>query len=396
MLTVSTYHIITTNLKINIFLLILLVCTGCKDDKLSEDNNQSAEEIYLDDFKENPFKWGYIDQKGEISIEAKYDDNRDFSEGLAAANYKGKWGYINKRGETIIDFQYRTTTEFSEGLAIVQRFDREFITIDKEGNLISKGNYEEQYPYNNARSRVKIGNSYGYVNRDGIRIDTVGYLKAGNFVNNKAIVQTRDGYHIIDNTLKNLTKRPYDKIYPSQGRYWKYKLNKKYGYLDAEDQFKPWLEGLEKAAPFENGIACITKNKANYILNLNGDFKEIPYPLIRNLSHGKISFRDKGKFGIINPEGRIITPAIYDGLYKYAENRIGYQKGEFWGYLDLKGKEVTPPLYPLIWDYKDGLARAISSTGIGFIDSLGKQVIPPKFIEVRDFREGLARVQIFR
>lgn len=396
MLTGTTYQIITTNHRINIFLLVFLLCLGCKDDKLSDDSNQSAEEIFMDDYQENPFKWGYINEKGAISIEAIYEDNRDFSEGLAAANYKGKWGYIDKRGEKVIDFQYRTSTEFSEGLAIVQFFDREYLTIDKKGNTISKGSYQEQYPYSNDRSRIKVDGRYGFVNRDGIRIDTVLYLKASNFAHGRAIVQTANGYNIIDKDLKYLLTKTYDKIYPSNGRFWKFKSNEKFGYLDSENHFEEWKVDLDRADQFEDGIAHVQLKGRNYILNENGDLKEIPYPSIRNLSNGRIGFSDKGKYGILNKNGEILAPEIYDGLYKYSDRRIGYQKGELWGYLDYDGKEVTPPLYPLVWDFKDGIARAITSAGIGFIDTSGHQIIPPIFIEVRDFSDGLARVQIFR
>ena len=396
MLTPSRYLKLRYFLRINVFLLFVCVSINCKDDKLSDQSNASEEEIYMNDFKPNPFKWGYIDMKGNIAIKAIYEDNRDFAEGLAAANFKGKWGYINNRGEIIIDFQYRTSTEFSEGLAIVQMFDREYITIDNTGRAISKGQYEEQYPYHNERSRIKKDGRYGFVNTDGIRIDTQLYIKASNFDKDKAIVQTRDGYQIIDKNLNPLTKTTFDKIYRSDSRYWKFRQGKTFGYLDSENEFEVWQDGLSKAGQFEDGIACITRKDRNYILDLNGRKKEIPYPILRNLSQGRVAFSNKGKHGVVDRNGHIIAPEIYDGLYKYADNRLGYQKGELWGYLDINGKEITPPLFPLVWDYKDGMARAITSTGIGFIDTIGKQVIPPKFIEVRDFYQGLARVQVFR
>ena len=396
MLTPSRYIRLRYFVRINIFLLIVCVSICCKDDKLSNQSNASAEEIYFDDFKSNPFKWGYINMKGNITIKALYEDNRNFSEGLAAANYKGKWGYINKRGETVIDFQFRTTTQFSEGLAIVQLFDREYITIDKVGHVIATGDYEEQYPYQNDRSRIKKDGQYGYVNTDGIRIDTTLYLKASNFNNGKAVVLTRDGYHIIDKDLQPLTHAVFDKIYNSETRYWKYKNGKYYGYLDSENEFKVWQSNLSKAGQFEDGIACIKDKNTNYIIDETGRKKEIPYSSIRNLSHGRVAFSNKGKQGILDSNGQIIAPEIYDGLYKYADNRLGYQKGDLWGYIDIDGKEITPPLFPLVWDFKDGMARAIGSTGIGFIDTTGIQLIPPSFIEVRDFYEGLARVQVFR
>lgn len=396
MLTLSRYIKLRYIIRINIFLLIACASIGCKDDKLSTQSNASAEEIYLDDFKPNPFKWGYIDPKGNLAIKAIYDDNRDFSEGLAAVNFKGKWGFINKRGEIIIDYQYRTTSEFSEGLAIVRRFDREYLTINKTGDVIATGDFDEQYPYQDDRSKIKKDGRYGYVNRDGIRIDTSVYLKASNFENGKAIVQTIEGYQVIDKKLKSLTNGNYDKIYQSNSRYWKFRKGQKYGYLDSENQFRIWQRDLTQAGPFEDGIACIQIDNTNYILDTTGAKKEIPYPRIRNLSHRKIAFYNKEKYGIINHKGEIIAPEIYDALYKYAGNRIGYQKGELWGYLDLNGKEVTPPLFPLVWDFKDDIARAITSNGIGFIDTIGSQVVPPIYVEVRDFNEGLARVQIFK
>ncbi len=397
MLTSTSYIKLQYFIRINIFLwLFCTVSISCKDDKLPIQSNAVEEEIYMNDFVPNPFKWGYIDMKGNITIQAKYEDNRDFTEGLAAANYKGKWGYINKRGETIIDFQYRTTTEFSEGKAIVQMFDREYITIDKIGNKILRGNYEEQYPYYDERSRIKKDGQYGYLNPDGIRIDTTIYIKASNFENGKAIVRTREGYQVIGKNLQPLNDDFFDKIYKSDTRYWRFKKGEKYGYLDSENKYQIWKSDLTKAGQFEDGIACITEKGTNYILDMKGIKKEIPYSTIRNLSHGRVAFSNKGKHGVLNQKGQIIAPEIYDGLYKYAGNRLGYQKGELWGYMDLEGKEIIPPLFPLVWDFNDGMARAITSTGIGFIDTTGRQVIPPKFGEVRDFYDALARVQVFR
>lgn len=396
MLTPSHHIKLRYFAKINIFLLIIGICNGCKDDTHSIQSNASEEEIFMDDYNPNPYKWGYIDKEGNIAIQAIYDDTRDFSEGLAAANYKGKWGYINTRGETIIDFQYRTSTEFSDGLAIVQSFDRSYATIDKMGTVIASGPYDEQYPYQNDRSRIKKDNRYGYVNSDGIRLDTNIYLNASNFVNGRAVVLTTDGYQVINKNLQALSDSSFDKIYINNTRLWKFKIGKTYGYLDSENEFNIWKQGFSQAGQFEDGFACIEYQGINYIIDSTYRRLEIPYQHIRNLSHGRFAFSNKSKYGVLDSEGNVLAHEIYDGLYKYSGNRLGYQKGSLWGYLDLNGKEITPPLFPLVWDYKDGMARAISNTGIGFIDTIGIQIIPPIFIEVRDFYEEMARVQVFR
>jgi hypothetical protein len=46
------------------------VCICCKDDKISNHSSATAAEIYLDDFQSNPFKWGDIDMKDNITIKA--------------------------------------------------------------------------------------------------------------------------------------------------------------------------------------------------------------------------------------------------------------------------------------------------------------------------------------
>ena len=43
-------------------------------------------------------KSGYIDKEGDLVIEAKFDDAKDFYEGLAPVRVGDKWGYIDKTG----------------------------------------------------------------------------------------------------------------------------------------------------------------------------------------------------------------------------------------------------------------------------------------------------------
>lgn len=397
MTTMSISSYLSKTFRINIILLALVSITGCKDDQSLSDRASDEEKIYMEDFRPNPFKWGYINTSGRLAIPAVYEDNRDFTEGLAAVNIAGKWGYIDRRGEIVIPTIYRAVYPFSEGMAIVQDFDKRYFTIDTQGKEVHKGDYLEQHPYRSGRSRVKINDTYSYVNEDGIRIDSQSYLNATDYYGSYAVVELRDGYHIIDRSQKVITTQSYDRIYPSETHYWRYRKDGLHGYLYITDQIEDVMSDLDKAGEVLDGISCIRKGSSNYIYHVDDGRKvEIPYTSCRNLNHGRVVYKDKSKYGILDAEGGQVAPPIYDALYRYADHRIGYQRGDQWGFLDLNGKEVTPPIYPLVWDYHNGLARVITTNGIGFIDTLGRMVIPDKFVEVRDFYGGMARVQIFR
>ncbi|MDH3259320.1 MAG: WG repeat-containing protein, partial [Deltaproteobacteria bacterium] len=65
-------------------------------------------------------RWGFISCAGKIAISPKYDDARDFSEGLAKVKISGKWGYIDRSGNLVIKPAYDDALDFAEGKASVK------------------------------------------------------------------------------------------------------------------------------------------------------------------------------------------------------------------------------------------------------------------------------------
>lgn len=74
-------------------------------------------------------KWGFADKDGNVIIEAKYDEARSFSNGLAAVREGETWGYINAENETAIEFALRTAKTSITTDALCQRRGR--VGIDK-------------------------------------------------------------------------------------------------------------------------------------------------------------------------------------------------------------------------------------------------------------------------
>lgn len=72
-------------------------------------------------------KWGYLENSYKVKIPFKFDNARDFSEGLAAVkNSSVKWGYIDKKGKLIVDYQYDDASNFKNGVANVKKGKKEY------------------------------------------------------------------------------------------------------------------------------------------------------------------------------------------------------------------------------------------------------------------------------
>ena len=89
--------------------------------------------------------WGYIDKTGQMSIEPRFEEVKDFSQGLAPAQTSGKWGYIDKTGQWVISPQFDEASVFNkEGHAFVV-VASDMHLIDRTGKLIKRTPYVNSY-----------------------------------------------------------------------------------------------------------------------------------------------------------------------------------------------------------------------------------------------------------
>jgi hypothetical protein len=115
--------------------------------------------------------WGVIDGSGEFVIPAKFSDLGRFREGLAfACEYGAKCGYIDEQGRYEIAPQFDSASDFHEGRAVVlvkQTGGNGFGYIDRAGKMVVAPQFSEAGPFSNGLGRVRRGDRYGYVRRDG-------------------------------------------------------------------------------------------------------------------------------------------------------------------------------------------------------------------------------------
>jgi hypothetical protein len=90
-------------------------------------------------------KWGYINDKGAIVIEPKYDDAEVFSnDALAPVKDDKNWGFINDSGKMVIPAQYQISA----------------------GGLLSIFKSDEK-GFVNGIARVKNEKKWGFIKTDG-------------------------------------------------------------------------------------------------------------------------------------------------------------------------------------------------------------------------------------
>lgn len=132
-------------------------------------------------WSEEKKKYGYIDKRGNLLVDAQYDYALDFSEGLAAVQVNGKWGYIDTKGEMAIAAQYEGwVRDFSEGMAAVE-VNHKWGFINRQGEMIIAPQYDWVWDFIQGLACVKTGGKYGYIDVNGNTVIAPRYDEARAF-----------------------------------------------------------------------------------------------------------------------------------------------------------------------------------------------------------------------
>ena len=102
----------------------------------------------------------------------------------------------------------------------------------------------------------------------------------------------------------------------------------------------------------------------------------------------------KGKYGLINEEGKFIAEPKYDNVYDVIDKLAGIEENLLWGFINTDGKIIVKPKYDQIQSFSEGLAAVRKGGKWGFIDTNGTELIPLIFSKVFSFKYSLAGVFI--
>jgi hypothetical protein len=292
-------------------------------------------------------KWGYIDTDGRIIIPFIYDDIKTFNDGKTFAKMNGKWGYIDHHGKVIIPFVYDNCKDFIGEKANVQKKGK-WGFIDIKGNSL----IEEIVDLNKNLVKVKIYGKWGVETKDGKVIIPHECEYIDEFIEGKAEVKIN---------------------------WWR-----RSGHID--EWGKAFLEDIIE---IKEGVFKGTK-LGRWGLETNDGAVIVPfeYDEISELIDGKAKARKKSKWGVISEKGNIIIPFDFSVIEDFDAGRVKVSKStdrneNLWGYLNEKGDTVIAIEFTDIQEFYKGKAKARKNGEWGLIDLFGNSLLEDA-IEIKD------------
>jgi len=309
--------------------LIILVLINTTYAQKNKDNNEC---LFL--IKQNN-KYGFIDNKGKIVIQAQFDTATNFSDAIARVGIRTSngidWGYIDKKGAYIIEPQLFDARDFSEGLAAIISGDNKWGYTGKssKSGYAIKPQFDDAGMFHEGYAKVRVSAKWGFIDKKGKYIVPPKYDDAGDFSESVARVYS----------------------------------NGKWGYVN---------------------------NKGKVIIQLAyndaGDFKQ-----------GLAKVKQERKWGYINKKGELVIQPDYELAGDFSEGlaRISYDsRNPSWGYIDKNGNIVINPQYSRADDFSEGLAL-VGNKWLGYINKSVEWVIGAQFgYESGSFKCGIAPVSL--
>lgn len=197
-----------------------------------------------------------------------YEDARELSNGLAAVKMCGKWGFINEKGQVTIPFKFDTINDFHFDYTFLKcsKTDK-YSIINKKGIQICEYEYDEIHIQGNELFFARKGNLFCLLNKTGKKVSDFKYEGIGCmnsedklipvFSNKKWGFVNLEGNEVIEckfNDLGNFSEG----LAPAC-------LEKKWGYINKKGDFliKPIYEF---ALDFRHQVASVKEDgKFGYI-----------------------------------------------------------------------------------------------------------------------------------
>ena len=133
-------------------------------------------------------KYGFVDSLGNIRLVPRYNNARDFSNGMVAVTLKGKWGFMDEHENLRVQPHYDEVSDFKNGVALV-KLDSNYALINKHGRTLY-GNHFEKIIKTPGGQYILIKNKkYGMADEYGHEIISTKYEEIKELGNNYIVAR---------------------------------------------------------------------------------------------------------------------------------------------------------------------------------------------------------------
>jgi hypothetical protein len=249
-------------------------------------------------------KWYFYDENGKKIAESNFT-KVDFSENKIFVKHSGKFGIFAPEVENACNCNWDTVARVSNGFWYVEGGQKKLQTDDgKAYNLTEYLNF----------STKKIGNAVFVL------------------VENKAGKK-----NALSPAGVLISKTWYEDVEPMNDGYIRIKLNKRFGLIDAAGKtvIQPIYQGLIE---IKQGCFSVLLNKkfGLFVPSRKIEMKPIYDVTVQPYEGNEDYFcAKKGKFGIINSQGRNILPFQYERIMAWTNEKALVQQEKTWKIIDI-------------------------------------------------------------
>lgn len=319
---------------------------------------------YIETIKNNLFKVfkgtkvGLYNDRGEIILDCKYDDNFTLELESIKTSLDGKIGLVDWNGNILIDFKYEELLERTNEYWIC--CNKKWGVIGTDGEDILKPLYEQIINAINWKEeriyRVISNNKQGLVRKNNEILIPIEYHKIEIFDKN-FLVKNKQKYGLYLDSGKKIIPCDYDKIIAITENLFKVKENEFYGLYNrlGNKVVPPEYDSIELSHRYNDSRLYIKHQGMFGYYDPNKEFLLKPlYHFAEKEKDGLIKVRLDNKWGCIDKEGNIVIQIIYDELQDFFKGKTTirkngerikvfglarYKKGKKRGYVDKQGKE---------------------------------------------------------
>ncbi|MBL0735462.1 WG repeat-containing protein [Flavobacterium sp. GN10] len=292
--------------------------------------------------------YGFINEKGEIIIEPKFNYTRDFSNQVCVVS--------NNLQETNFEYDgkiyfYSTSTIINSNGDILFPF-KKYLTIDKYSDDVA-------FCYNEKIKR------HGVIDKNGEEIIP--------FIFSTSEIE----YSLFSDGLARI------------------KRDGKYGFINKNNEVVIPFD-YDKASNFHNGYSLVKIKNKDFLINKNGEIYKTKHSVISAFYEDRAIVKLKNKYGFINKNNELVIDYLYDRIVGiFNEGHCLVKIGEKYGLINTSGETIIEFKFDEVRWIGNGVFPAKIGKKWTLINFKGEMKFEPKFEFINDFNKFNENIDYF-